>query len=172
MLETVPVPPLGKNRDRFKRYLNKKVGEGNWYWAFKIGKSLYSWDLGMQLYEDSYWSFFRNNLTLFKELVKNYGDVCEFNKQDMESGTDYRKQTQDADHYQDIAIRRCLRRFGVWFRGSQLLKLPGSKYGDDKVPFHLSHLTKGPARVIVESKVVITAVKSVDKFKLSEILIR
>lgn len=168
----MPVPSLGKNRDRFKGYLNKKVGEGNWYWAFKIGDNLYSWDLGMQLYEDAYWVFFRNNLTLFKDLVRNYGDVCEFNKQDLQSGTDYRKQTQQSDHYQDIAIRRCLRRFGVWFKGSNLLKLPGSKYAENQVPFHLTHILNGTASKITESRVVITAVESVDKFKLSEILIR
>jgi hypothetical protein len=154
-------------------FFNKRVGEGNWFWLYKMGEIYYSWDLGMQFYEDAYWIFFRNNLILLKELVKKYGDVFEFNKKDMDSGLDYRKQLQRSNHYQDIAIRRCLRRFGIWFKGDRALKLPGSEYDEDRVPFHLSNIAKNqPVSYIHQTRMAALVPTSVDKYKLSEFLIR
>jgi hypothetical protein len=173
MLDLIPAPNLGKKRDKFARLLNQKVGKGNWFWAYKIGGSLYSWELGLKVYEDAYWLFFRNHLTKLKKLVKNYNDVFEFRKEDIESGLDYTKQKNRSDHYQDIAIRRCLRRFGIWFQGAgDLLQLSNSEFGEDRVPFHLPHLIKG--KMIVDfhrMRVAMIAMTPVDKFELAKILI-
>lgn len=176
MLQFIPAPNLGKKRNQFIALLNKKVGVGNWYWAYQFKDAkLYSWNLGIQLYEDAFWLFFKNNLTLLKEVVKNYGDVIVFDKTDLKSGLDYKIQSQQADHYEDIAIRRCLRRFGIWFKGEDLLKLPDSKFKEKKIPFHLSHLlTTGEKSVaaVHEHLVAALAIEMVDKQELSEILIR
>jgi hypothetical protein len=175
MLDLIPTPNLGKKRDEFTRLLNRKVGKGNWYWAFGIGKKLYSWDLALQIYEDAYWIFFRNHLTLLKKLAKNYTDVFEFDKTDMESGLDFSIEKQKADHYQDIAIRRALRRFGIWFQGKDgtLLELPGSEYGEENIPFHLPHLIEGKKlKDFHKRRVAIIAMKPTDKIHLGNILIR
>jgi hypothetical protein len=176
MLQFVPAPNLGKNRNKFIALLNKKVGPGNWYWAFQFsGNKLYSWNLGIQLYEDAYWVFFKNNLTRLKEIIKNYGDVYVFDKTDLKSGLDYKKQMQMVDHYEDIAIRRCMRRFGLWFKGDNLLKIPGSDLQEAKIPFHLSHLLSSENKTLNalhQHLVAILAIEMGDKQELTDILIR
>ena len=176
MLQFVPAPNLGEKRDRFVSLLNKKVKPGNWFWAYQLkANKLYSWNLGIQLYEDAYWLFFKTNLTFLREVVKNYGDVVVVDKSDMESGLDYKKQTQKKDHYEDIAIRRCLRRLGTWFQGEDLLKILDSKFKESKIPFHLPHLLTTKDRSLVGFRnhlVAVLAVEISDKQDLSEVLIR
>jgi hypothetical protein len=142
VLKYVPASKLQK-RDRFVHFLNKKVGQGNWFWGFQLKTGLYSWGYGLQIYEDAYWCFLKDNLTSLKELVKNYGDVYVIDKLDLLSGLNYKKQLQSEDHYADIAIRRSLRRLGLWFKGDMLLKIPGSSFCDNVIPFHLKHLICG-----------------------------
>lgn len=143
MLKSIPVRHLGKKRDKFTVFLNNKVGRGNWFWGFQLRSGLYSWSYGLQIYEDAYWCFLKNNLTLLKELVKNYGDVYVIDKSDLSSGLDYKKQLQSEDHYADIAIRRSLRRLGLWFQGEDLLKIPASEFSESSIPFHLKYLIRG-----------------------------
>lgn len=176
MLQFIPAPNLREKRDEFVRLLDKKVGTGNWYWAYQFkANKLYSWSLGIQLYEDAYWLFLKHNLTFLKEIVKNYGDVFVIDKTDTKSGLDYKKQTQKKDHYQDIAIRRCLRRFGTWFQGEDLLKIPDSKFDENKIPFHLPSLLIKEDKSLIGFRNHLVAVLAIgihDKQDLSEVLIK
>lgn len=177
MLEYTIVPiDLAIDREKFIEEINKKVGKGNWYWGFRVKSKLYSWNLGLQLYEDAYWEFLKQNPKLIKELV-DYSDVYVYDRYDLKSILDYRKQTQKRDHFQDIAIRRCLVRFGVWFKGMDILKIPGSKFDDHKVEFHLPHLIYKPdTRCSLHSwfsnRLIIVAKTIEDKAKLSELLVQ
>ena len=179
MLEFFPVRLLGKERDKFCWHMDKKYGRKNWLWAFRVGKKLYSFDLGMQIYEDAYCQFFRNNVSKLKILAENFYDVCVTDRADLESGLDYHKQTQKWDHYADIAIRRSLVRLGLWFKGEvDLFKIAGSDYNDGNVPFHLPHLlhrsdAKQSAKAWLSSNRIIAVATSLeDQHKLSKVLVK
>ena len=157
------INPFGIDEDReaFIRSVNRKAGKGNWFWVFKVGKQLWAYELGMQLYEDAYWLFLRKDIGRIK---------------DLDSGLDYRKQTQPGEHYSDIAIRRCMRRFGIWFKGTDIFDISKTQYADRKVPFHLPHLVSSPdksAKSWIDSNRLIVIAREVeDKCKLAEILVK
>lgn len=172
------VTPFNYSRDKenFLKTMNRTAGKGGWFWVFRVGKQIYSFDLGMQLYEDAYWLLLQKNSKVIKKLV-DYYDVFVVNNEDLESGLSYKKQTQKwSDHYADIAIRRCLRRMGVWFKGKELFEVSGTPLDDRRVSFHLPHLVDNPdksARSWIESNKVIVIAKEVeDQCKLSEILVK
>ena len=171
------INPFGIDEDReaFILSVNRKAGKGNWFWVFKVGKQLWAYELGMQLYEDAYWLFLRKDIGRIKELLANL-DVFVYNRHDLDSGLDYRKQTQPGEHYSDIAIRRCMRRFGIWFKGTDIFDISKTQYADRKVPFHLPHLVSSPdksAKSWIDSNRLIVRAREVeDKCKLAEILVK
>jgi hypothetical protein len=171
MLQFISAPNLGNKRDKFVALLNNKVGRGNWFWVYRFGDKLYSWHLALQLYEDAYWVFFKNNLTSLKKLVKEYGDVMVFDKTDLKSGLDYKKQLHRADHYEDIAIRRCLRRFGTWFQGEDILKISDSELSEKNIIFHLPFFD-GKLVNFHKYLVAAIAIEMCDQQELSEKLIK
>ena len=172
------ITPFGIERDRekFVRSVNRRAGKGNWYWVFRVEKKLYSYEFGMQMYEDAYWVHLRKHTDLLKEAMDHF-DVYVMDRHDLEAGLSYKKQEHPYnEHYADIAIRRCLRRYGTWFRGKDLMALKGSALDDSQVPFHLPHLVNNPdksARAWLESNRLIVVAKEIeDKAKLSEMLVR
>lgn len=167
---------LGKDHYGFVKKYNKDYGEGNWFWGFTANNSLYSWDWGMQLYEDAYWTHFRDNLSLLKRVVE-HSNVFSLHPSDVESGLDYRKQTGLEHHYEDIAIRRCLRRLGLWFKGKGLLNIHNTPLNPHSTKFHLKHLLSKNEdssiyNWIENHRVAIIAEEIEDQIKLSDILIR
>lgn len=174
MLDYIQVGDLGADRDKFISKVTRVAGKGNWFWAFKVGKKLYSWEWGLQVYEDAFYEYFKNNVELIKPLIENYHDVFVINRFDLESGIDYKKQNQNKDHYNDIAIRRCLVRFGLWFKGKELLEINNSLYSHIKIPFHLAHLAKNTSvkTWFDDSRYIVVAPEIEDKAKLSEFLIK
>lgn len=178
MFELIPVGELGKEYRKYCRMLTKRVG-GNWFWVFLVGKRLYSFDLGMQMYEDAYWSFFRNDISKLKHLATNYHDVCVTDAKDLESGMDFRKQTQEWEHFADIAIRRAIVRLGVGFKGKEeLFKIAGTEYNDGHIHFHLPHLIhrsdgRQSARAWIKSNRMVVIAKTLeDRRKLNNILVK
>lgn len=177
MIEYVEVPVnLHVDRNKFVNTLNEKVGKGDWFWGFRVGKRLYSWAWGMQLFEDAYYEFLKQNPRQIRALVE-YSNVYVWDRHDLDSGLDYKKQTQPKDHFQDIALRRCLVRFGIWFKGLDILKIPGSDFDDERVKFHLPHLVHKPdslgsLRSWLSNRLVVVAKTIEDKAKLSDILVK
>lgn len=176
MLQYIQVGNHKENRDKFISSVNKQVGKGNWYWCFKAGKRLYSWQWGMQLYEDAYYKFISSDISLVKELV-SYSNVFEINRHDVDSKADYKHQQHSADHVQDIAIRRCLIRLGVWFKGREILDLNSSKFNHSKITFHLPHLINDKKSKTIQSwldnnRMIVIAIGVEDQAKLSEMMIR
>ena len=178
MLEFVSAGYMGKDRDRIIRSFYKRAGKGNWFWAFRAGKRLYSWELGMQLYEDAYWNFFRKNVGRLKELVENYYDVMVYERDDLDAKLSYKDRQKSKDYFQDIAIRRSLIRMGVWFKGKEILKISKSRFNDGKIPFHLPNLIRTPdasksTRSWLDSNRMIVIAREVsDKHELAEILVK
>ena len=177
MIDYIQIGDMGKNRNRFFHKVSQQVGKGNWFLGFRAGQKLYSWAFGMQLYEDAYWSFLREDIEYIKELV-GYSDVFVYNRHDADSCLNYKEQTQESDHYQGIAIRRCLVRMGVWFKGEGILKIPETKFNDCKIPFHLPHLINKPDSIgsikswIDTNRLVIVAPEIEDKAKLAELMVK
>ncbi|RDJ35264.1 MAG: hypothetical protein DWQ19_10645 [Crenarchaeota archaeon] len=178
MLDYIPVSDLGNNRDKFLTKVTRQVGKGNWFWIFVAKNKFYSWEWGIQFYEDAFYSFFRKNIDSLQKLCLNFSDVCVKNRFDIESGLNYKKQTQHYDHFNDIALRRCLIRFGVAFRGKDLLNLDGTEYDQQKIPFHLPHLIRIPDKEktvqswLNSNRFIAVATTVADQAKLSEILIK
>lgn len=177
-MKILKIGDLGRNRDDFIKKVNKQAGKGNWFWTFQAGKSLYSWQWGMQLYEDAYFLFFKDNASLLKDVVTNYSGVYELDSYDLESKLDYKKQLKPQDHYQDIAIRRCLTRYGLKFKGKNLLKLPDSDYDHKKIPFHLPHLINKPDKNksikswLDSNRLIVITLTLEDQIELSRVLIK
>jgi len=176
MLDYIYIGDHHHNRDKFFQKVNKRVGKGNYFLAFSAGKKLYSWNWGMQLYEDAYLSFLTKDISLVKKLV-SMCDVCEINNKDLESYLNFKHQKQDKDHNQDIAIRRCLIRLGVWFKGTDLLSIPGTEFDHSKIPFHLPHLLRKPDSLksikswLDGNRLMVVASSSEDKAQLAEIMV-
>lgn len=176
MLELLPYTPQlqRKNRQDLASLMNRKAGKGNWFWGFIAGKQLYSWDWGLQLYEDAYWCYLRDNIDLVKVIAKQY-DVYVWDRYDLEAGLDYRKQTQERDHFADIAIRRTMIRLGVKFKGKDIFKIPDSLLSDTRIPFHLPHLIKAAdksARTWLNNRVIAVAPDTEGKCELAELLVK
>jgi hypothetical protein len=172
------IAPFGieREREKFIQSVNRRVGKGNWYWCFRANDKLYSHELGMQLYEDAYWVHLRKKIDLLKKAMQHY-DVYVIDRHDLEAGLSYKKQVHPYyEHYADIAVRRCLRRYGIWFNGKDLLHLRGSGLDDVEVPFHLPYLINSPdktAKAWLECNRVIVVAKEIeDKARLSEMLIK
>lgn len=178
MLEFIQVKKYGWERKEFIQDLSKKVGDSNWYWVFKVNNKLYSHNLGLQMYEDAYYQMFKNDISDVKELIEKYHNIYMYESADTKVSLDYHKRTIK-DYYQDIAVRRCLIRFGIWFKGeSDLFKIHGTKLNDKHVPFHLPHLIDRPdssksARSWLDSnRLIVVAKEAEDKFQLSKVLVK
>jgi hypothetical protein len=141
MIDIIKVSDLKNKRDSFIEKVNKTVGEGNWFWVFYIGKQMYSLQLGLQIYEDSFYHHLMKNFVSLKDLLKNNKNVFVHSYQDLESGLDYKTQKGKSDHYNDIAIRRCVARMGLKFNGNNNYCVSNTLFCETKVPFHLKHLT-------------------------------
>jgi hypothetical protein len=176
MLELLPFDHQlqRKNRKDLSSLLNRRAGKGNWFWTFRAGKQLYSFDWGLQLYEDAYWVHFRENIDLVKDIVSHY-NVYVWDRYDLESELDYTKQTKEREHYADIAIRRTVVRLGLRFKGKDLFKIPNSDLSDTKVPFHLPHLIVGQnksARSWLNNRIIAIAPDVEGKCELSNLIVK
>lgn len=173
MLQFIQVGDLQDRRDKYMTKVKHKVGKDNWFWVFKLGNKLYSQTWGMQVYEDAYYFFFHKNPELLKDLVEKWSDVYVVNRHDLVSGLNYHLQNHNRDHFHDIAIRRCLTRFGLSFQGKDILNLNDSPYCHSKIPFHLIHLFKGSLKKwFDDSRYIAVAVEIEEKAKLSEMLVK
>ena len=91
MLEYIAVPVnINVDRDKFLNGVNNKIGKGDWFWGFRVGKRLYSWNWGIQLYEDAYWEFLKQNPTKIRSLV-DYSNIYVYDRHDLDSGLDFKK---------------------------------------------------------------------------------
>lgn len=143
---------LGKERDTRYKEWNEKYGEGNWRLAWQVGRWFVDFLGVCALYEDAYFSYFQLNPDLSHRLAADAQNVYDDEISNIDSGLDYAIQETGRTHIQDIAIRRCFVRMGIWFEGTDLVRIrstlgthplsqilsPGS------VPFHRPDLIVKP----------------------------
>src|SRR3989338_3993968 len=114
---------LGARREEKHREWDATYGKGNWRLVWKAGESAVEYLGVCALYEDAYFSFLCNEPLILHQLIHEASDVYDDELSNVHSGLDYTKQETSRTHIQDIAIRWCLVRMGVWFRGPKFMRI-------------------------------------------------
>ncbi len=143
---------LGKHRDERYQYWDQQHGLGNWRLAWQIGEHCFDIEGAIVLYEDAYWRFLSQNRLILRQLITEASDVYDDSPTNVDCGLRYFPQETDRTHLQDVAIRRCLVRFGDWFHGPELIQIRDRKsshplgltLSPGQVPFHMHWLIGKP----------------------------
>lgn len=145
---------LGKHRDEKFAEWTKEFGEQGigWRLAWIFGEALVDFLGACAVYEDAYFEFFRKNPEILRELILEASDVYDDAESNVASVIDYRLQETDRTHVQDIAIRRCVLRSGLRFKGAKLIRIRQEKgthplsilLSPGRVPFHRPELITSP----------------------------
>lgn len=141
---------FGKQRDELRRGYDKTYGKNNWRIAWLVNKRIFSKEEILLLYEDSYYNFLKKHPKVLSQLINEARDVYDDAVSNVKYQLDYSKQETNRTHYQDIAIRRCVVRFGLRFEGRKLIQIrdykgkhPLSlKLSPGRIPFHMPQLIK------------------------------
>src|SRR3990167_2505050 len=104
-----------------------KYGLDNWRLAWKVGETFVDLLGACALYEDAYYWFLKNNVTILNLLIGGASNVYDDELSNVGSEFDYTKQETMRTHLQDIAIRRSLIRIGLWFKGKELIRIRQEK---------------------------------------------
>ncbi len=131
---------LGSRKDEVLKNYDKVYGVDNWRLVWNVNGTFVELDGALAIYEDAYFEHFKKNPDELKGLTENFANVYDNNISNVESWFDYYHQEFKGNHFQDIAIRRCLIRNGLWFKGTDLLEVrmrePGIRYNPGRIPFH------------------------------------
>lgn len=149
--EFVCVARCGAWKDaRIHREFDARFGAGNWRTGYTWGGMTLDVRSGIQIYEDGYYHALRNDPELLEWLL-TYQDVYDTSPTNTDSYCDYSLQEVEgaSQHWQDVAIRRVLRRLGLWFRGQRLLEIRGHssegyRLNPGQLPFHRADLLVQP----------------------------
>lgn len=133
---------LGKKRDEICKGWDEKYGKYNWRIAYEWCGQIVDREFALQLYEDGYYEFFREEPDTLMWLVKTASDVFDTAPTNVEAGLSYFKQETPNNHIHDVAIRRAVLRHGLWFEGDHLMHVrwtgsEGFRVNPGIVPFHL-----------------------------------
>ena len=136
---------FGKKRDELYEKWDKELGKNNWRIAYVFGKTVVPRKMGIQIYEDAYHEFLKNNHELLEWLVSTASDIYDTAPTNVHSGFDYEIQETSNNHLHDISIRRAVARLGTCFKGKRLLRIrsndsEGYVLSPGIVPFHLPEL--------------------------------
>lgn len=143
---------LGKRRDAYVASLNERHGAGRWQFVWLWGSHKLDFEQACMIYEDAYYQFLLARPWVLAQLVAEARDVYDDHPSNTNSSCNYMVQESVHTHVQDIAIRRCLKRFGVSFAGHELLQIRDSlgehplsmTLSPGQVPFHMSELIVRP----------------------------
>ncbi|WP_203741906.1 hypothetical protein [Actinoplanes cyaneus] len=146
---------LGSGRPLRVAEWDDTYGPGSWRLAWLIAGQYHDGNASLSLYEDAYFHLLHGSAETREALVSTACDVFVHDPSDTAAGLDYRHQDAPGHHLEDIAIRRCLVRLGVWFRGDQLVRLGGvdkdpdpgwlrSQLSPHRLPFHRPDLLVRP----------------------------
>lgn len=143
---------LGSKREqRFKEW-DDRFSPGNWRLSWRIGETHFDFLGACALYEDGYFNFLLQSQEVLQQLVTDASEVYDDQISNINSGFDYLKQETNRTHLQDIAIRRSLVRMGLWFKGSEPIRIRqelghhplSMTLSPGKVPFHRPDLIVQP----------------------------
>jgi len=136
---------FGKKRDELISGWNQKFGEGNWRLAYQWGELVLPRKMGIQIYEDGYYEFLKNNPKTLEWLISTASDVYDTAPTNVLAGFDYEHQETPNSHVHDVSIRRAVARLGKWFHGDHLVWVrmkdsEGYVLSPGIVPFHLPEM--------------------------------
>ena len=143
---------LGRTRDLKYTEWSAHFGPGQWRLAWKIGCVFHGKEAVYALYEDAYFEFLKNSGAVRGLLVCEAENVYDDSPTNIGSGLNYFIQETKRTHIQDIAIRRSLVRFGLWFQGDKLIQIRDSEgthplsmlLSPGRVSFHRPDLIEQP----------------------------
>ncbi len=125
--QTLPERPgwLGWDRPKRVEAYNQRFGEGNWRIRHILGPRVMDFDEAVGLYELSYELHYLNphHRFLWNNLFKTASEVWTEDVSDVNCGVDYHAQNVDAAHYEDIAIRRIMKKYERVFTGNRLVRI-------------------------------------------------
>lgn len=132
---------VGKRRNDEWAKRDARYGKDKWKIAWLVGGKLLEYEEVCQFYEDAYFEYFKKRPEVLDHLLDVASDVYDDDPSNVDSGTDYAKRGEVRTHIQDIAIRRCVQRFGRSFRGRSLIQIR------DRIGSHPLSLTLSPGQV-------------------------
>lgn len=116
---------FGEAKASMIEQFNQTYGVGNWRIRHQLGPRLMDFNEAVKLYELCYERHFLNPHTrfLWTSLFKMASEVWTEEERDIESGLDYTIQQAKAPHYEDIAIRIIMQRYGQSFKGTRPVRI-------------------------------------------------
>jgi nicotinate-nucleotide adenylyltransferase len=120
---------------------DEAFGPGRWRTSFEWGDATLRYVDALQLYEDAYLHHLQANPDDLQWLLDTACDVYDNSETNVMSGLDYGVQESGSTHLQDIALRRCVMRLGLSFRGDHLVEVRGRdsegyRFNPGEIPFH------------------------------------
>lgn len=139
----VTVARCGAWKDvRIRHEFDARFGAGGWRTGYTWGPWMLDVRSGIQIYEDAYYQALVHTPELLQWLLQ-YQEVYDTSPSNIQSHCDYGIQEVEGagQHWQDIAVRRVLRRRGLWFHGEKLLEIRGHTsegyaLNPGQLPFH------------------------------------
>lgn len=135
---------FGTSRDEIHARYDETHGEGKWRIAWQWGNQIIQKPESLQIYEDGYYEFFKNNLDTLNWLVSTASDVYDTAPTNIQAGFRYDVQETVNNHIHDVSIRRAVLRNGVWFEGGHLMHVrpekEGERLGPHMITFHLPEM--------------------------------
>ena len=136
---------LGKRRDEKYGEWGGKYGQDNWRLAWQWSEQDLDFLGACMIYEDAYFNFLKSHPEILARLVTEAREVYDDEPSNIGSRFGYLVQETKRTHIQDIAIRRCVVRFGTWFQGKELIRIRQEKGNHElsmilspgRVPFHM-----------------------------------
>lgn len=132
---------FGKKRDELYKLWNKQYGESKWRIAYQFGDLIVPREIGIQIYEDGYYEFFKENPDTLEWLISNASDVYDTAPTNVQARFNYTEQETPNNHIHDVSIRKAVLRSGKWFKGDHLMHVrwtesEGFRINPGVVPFH------------------------------------
>ncbi|MBI4118231.1 MAG: hypothetical protein HY455_01680 [Parcubacteria group bacterium] len=142
----------GKRRDEIRQGWDKEYGPLNWRIAWQVNDIVTDFLGVCALYEDAYFKFLCRHQDVLATLVNQASEVYDDAPSNVLSGFNYLAQETNRTHIQDIAIRKCLVRMALQFRGKELIRIRDSRgthplsktLSPGRIPFHVRRLIVTP----------------------------
>ena len=135
---------------RIHSAFTKRFGE-NWRTGYEWGSSIIDYRSGIQLYEEAYYTVLQKDPELLSWIIHTASECYDTSPSNQASYCSYSVQEVEgsAQHWQDVAVRRCLIRMGKWFQGDHPVEIRGResegfRLNPSELPFHLSRLIVRP----------------------------
>jgi hypothetical protein len=143
---------VGEKRNEVEEGRDLKYGKGNWLMGWLYGETVLDYVEVCRVYEDGYYEYLKQRPEILEHLCGIASEVYDDDITNINSKQDYRLKGDIRTHIQDIAIRRCLIRFGRTFNGKEPVQIRDKNGRESvsktlspgQVPFHRQNLISIP----------------------------